>query len=328
MMSDAIPGAMGSRAGVAARTLNGIARQLAVLPPSLLRLFARGALRGRGVALCLHRVGAPTRPDLLAELWSSRESIDAIIRLLRPGADGPEDTRRPHDLVLSFDDGYASACSYVTENAARFPDVTFAAFICPAKIERRVGFRWDLFEDQVLSGVASVGDYAEIISSSCDPLRENQRPELAGLADRAGMRLATIDECRALAKIPNAILGNHTNAHIPFTMARDEGWVKDLRQSFGDFERLFGPCTHFAIPFGAPWLEFTPEHIVMIRDIWEGTIWSTEPRAFRARGIEPGALLPRFAVVGTRSPAYVAARVALRGLLSGVRRPLQVPAGR
>jgi len=312
-----IPGILVGQGSISSRALNGLAYQLALLPPSMLRALARGALRGHGAALCFHRVGAALRAGVMADLWNTAQSIDEIIALLRPGVSGASSRR----LVVSFDDGYASAYRYVRDNAARFPDVTFILFVCPAKIERRIGFPWDLPEDLV-RGSGSVQREGSTVSGRPDPLTENSRPELAGLADQLGTRLVTVEECRQLLDLPNATLGNHTNAHIAFTATDDAAWVEDMKQSFADFERLFGRCEDFAIPFGAPWVEFTPDHVVRIRETWDGRTWTTEPRSFPRNAMQPGAVLPRFGVLGTRPPGRVAAGVALRSLLSPLRRPI------
>jgi hypothetical protein len=58
----------------------------------------------------------------------------------------------------------------------------------------------------------------------------------------------------------------------------------------------------------------------MLRRLGDFVLWSTEPRPFHAGERRAGALLPRFAVDGTRTWKETAAQIAvhaLRTLLSG-----------
>lgn len=132
---------------------------------------------------------------------------------------------------------------------------------------------------------------------------------------RAEADLAELDLCRAIQRLPNAALGNHTNRHERPTLGRS---ADDFAESKRDFERLFGPQLHFAIPFGVPGVDFTRRHVEELRALGDFLIWSTEPRPFHARERRSGAVLPRFAVDGTRTWKETAVHIALHALRSRI----------
>ena len=84
--------------------------------------------------------------------------------------------------------------------------------------------------------------------------------------------------------------------------------------SLRDFARLFGPARHFAFPYGIPEVDFGAAHVAMLRELGRMQLWSTEPRPYAAREREAGAVLPRFAVDGTRTWRTTAAHIALHAL--------------
>ena len=119
-------------------------------------------------------------------------------------------------------------------------------------------------------------------------------------------------------------LGNHSNVHhrpvlLTYAQVRAE-YAASLR----DFERLFGPCKHFAFPYGVPGVDFGRRDVAVLRGLGSFLIWSTEPRPFEARERSPGAVLPRFAVDGTRTWKQTALQIAVHALrtrLPGQSRP-------
>ena len=130
--------------------------------------------------------------------------------------------------------------------------------------------------------------------------------------------LAELELCRAIGQLPNAALGNHTNLHQRPTLLLREQSREEFARSMRDFQRLFGAQRHFAIPFGVPHADFAGEHVEQLRALGDFLIWSTEPRPFHARERRPGALLPRFAVDGTRTWKETAVHIALHALRSRI----------
>ena len=164
-------------------------------------------------------------------------------------------------LTVGFDDGYDDAAQYVRTRAPRYPDVEWLLFVCPEKTEKRLPFHWDKTAD--------------------------------------GAPLATVDTLRAVAKLPNVALGNHTNSHRRQTLLSQEDAAREYASSSADFERLFGPQRHFAFPFGTPDREFELRHVTALRELEpQRIIWSTESRPFEASERGPGAVLPRFPIDG------------------------------
>ncbi|MBL8954126.1 MAG: polysaccharide deacetylase family protein [Myxococcaceae bacterium] len=171
-------------------------------------------------------------------------------------------------LTLAFDDGYADAVDYVASRARRHPDVEWLVFVCPAKAEHRLGYQWDA-------------------GSPCE--------------------LASVEALRALQRVPNVELGNHTSSHLVQMLLDDTQAAEEYESSTADFRRLFGVSPrHFAFPFGTPQLEFEQRHVELLRRISPGTqLWSTERRPYDAAERVPGAVLPRFSVDSTWSSRQV-----------------------
>ncbi|MCA1826852.1 MAG: hypothetical protein ABR567_19635 [Myxococcales bacterium] len=266
--------------------------------PALAALFRR-ALGGRRVALCFHRVSDTRRPgEMVPKLTMPAAQIDALIRFLLDAA-----RRDDRWLTVSFDDGYRDGAEYVLSRAPRFPSVEWLWFVCPEKTERQAGFRWDLAEVN--------GDAASIVAP-LDPALENFRDELRAVAARPEFALADLATCRKIQALPNATLGDHSNVHhrMPADVCRAE-----YEASLTDFRRLFGePARHFAFPYGIPGVDFDRPHVDALRSLGRFQIWSTEPRPYAASERERGAVLPRFAVDGTRTWRETAAHIALHAL--------------
>lgn len=278
----------------------------AVIPTSLLLRLLGVALGRRHLALCLHRVAERRRStDRLPELTISAARLDELIELLlasRPGASGW--------LTVCFDDGYADAAEYLSSRAARFPQVEWLFMICPAKAEHQVGFRWDLVGQRR----APREEARRLLRETGQVAEENQRGELRELARRPEFRLAGVERCLELARLPQVALGNHSNSHLQLSLLSWEQAREELAASVRDFQRLFGRQGHFAIPFGTPGEEFHSAHVALLRGLGERFIWSTEPRPFEPEERRPGAVLPRVAVDGRRSARQSAFLIALQAL--------------
>lgn len=273
-----------------------------MVPLPVLRGLLRVALGDRSVALCLHRVAERPRPeDRLPDMTISPSRLDALLGLLLSA-------RAPSErwLTVCFDDGYLDSAEYIASRAPRFPFVEWLFFVCPEKVERQAGFRWDLVDRSTRPD-----EVERVLFSEVDLRGENERADLRASASRAGFRLADVATCRALARLPNVTLGNHTNVHHKPVLLRPDQVAPELKESTRDFTRLFGPPAHFAIPFGTPAIEFDARYVVALRAIGDFVIWTTEARPFEASERRPGAVLPRFPIDGTRSARQTALLIAL-----------------
>ncbi len=294
-------------------------RTLARAPLPLLRATLGRLIAGERAAVCLHRVPDVRRAgDPVPSMSMTPAEVDGLVSLLR---DSRPRSGRPW-LVVTFDDGYRSAAEYVRSRAPRFPDLEWLLFVCPEKLEKRAGFRWDLFEWRRRQGEAGPS-FADVMNECHDIVGENDRPELKGLADRAEFGLATVDEARALQRLPNVQVGNHGNTHFKPTRLDDDAFRSDLAASFAAFERLFGPAEHYAFPFGFPGLEFGPRHVQMARESTRAVLWTTEPGPYPPDAQRAGALLPRFPIDGRLPPRQTAAWM----LLATARRRLRQSRG-
>lgn len=186
-------------------------------------------------------------------------------------------------LTVSFDDGYDDAAEYVKSRAPNYPDVEWLVFVCPEKTEKRVGFQWD--------------------------------------NHGSGEELAHVEALRALGRLPNVKLGNHTNSHRRQVLLSQEEAKAEYATSRADFMRLFGPQRHFAFPFGTPDREYELRHVELLRRLDPETlIWSTETRPYLPEERNPGAVLPRFSVDGTwtcHQVAFWISALALRFRMQG-----------
>lgn len=296
---------------MAAGFSSAVLRAIAGMNPRALAAAFRRALGRRRIALCFHRVADPRREgELLPKLTMAAPQIDALIEFMVHAA-----ARRDRWLTVSFDDGYGDSAAYLLERAPRWPDVEWLYFVCPQKTERQVGFRWDLAE--VLRRERPSLDDDSIIFAPIDPRAENLRQDLQRLAARPEFALADLQECLRIQRLPNAALGNHTNAHHRAVLLTPGQFGADLAASMGDFARLFGPPRHFAFPFGVPEEDFRADHVAAVRAHGPVEIWSTEARPYHPRERESFAVLPRFAVDGTRSWRESVAHIIVRSLRPG-----------
>jgi peptidoglycan/xylan/chitin deacetylase (PgdA/CDA1 family) len=263
------------------------------LPATAVVWMLRLALGAEGrIALCLHRVGGRRPHALVPEMTIAGERLEDLLELLAPLG------RR---VTAAFDDGYADAARWLEANAARFPEVEWLSFLCPHKTEAGAGFRWDLHEKLAARGETEAASTADLgKAGALDWESERRRDDLAGLGGEPAFELADIDTWRRLARERGVVLGNHTNGHFQLTAMPPDAAAAELERSTRDFERLFGPMTQFAFPFGTPGVEVGPEHVAMLRRIAPRcTQWSTEARPYSRAERESGALLPRYPVDGT-----------------------------
>lgn len=298
-------------------TLNDLAyRAGRALPTAALKPLLGASLAGLHCALCLHRALPARRPtDWQEGLNMPPEEIDRLIELLlsaRPG-------RASGWLTVTFDDGYADSAEYLRTRASRFPDVEFLFFICPEKVERQVGFRWDLTEVALREGKPREAAIA-LLDAPMTLEEENERADLRALAVHPDFRLATLDDVRELAGLPNVAIGNHTNLHTVSLQGPEALVREDYQRSAETLGRMVGPQRHFAFPFGTPRYHFNERHVALVRELGDFVIWTTENRPYRPEERRPRAVLPRFPINGFRSAAELggmiathAARFRLRG---------------
>lgn len=280
------------------------------VPRPALELSVGAALAGLGVSLCLHRVGETRRPsDWQPGLCIPPSTLDDLLEVLlsrRPGSSA-------NWLSLSFDDGYRDAAEYVRTRAARFPAVEFFFFVCPQKVERRAGFRWDLVEQRLKGGVPRA-TALELLAEPHVVEWENARDDLHGLADEPDFAMVDLAEVRALAAMPNVIVGNHSTMHASPKSLSNEVAEADYRTSREDFERLIGPQKHFAFPFGTPRHHIEQRHVDVLRGLGDFMVWTTEARPYRLSERRPGAVLPRFPIDGLKPASELAASIAARSV--------------
>ncbi|GAC1345386.1 MAG: hypothetical protein NVSMB23_21460 [Myxococcales bacterium] len=277
----------------------------------------RASLGGRRVALCFHRVAAQRRQgELRPKLTMPPAEIDRLIAFIAEAV-----AREPRALTVSFDDGYRDSAEYVLSRAPRLPGVEWLFFLCPEKTERRAGFRWDLAETR--RQAAPDLDVDEVLFAPVDLAAENQRAELLRLPAEPGFEMADLALCRELQRLPNVALGNHSNVHHRPALMTDAQFRAECEASTRDFARLFGPPAHFAFPFGVPGHDFTAAHVAALRSAGTFLLWSTEPRPHRASERAAGAVLPRFAVDGTRTWKETAGQILVHALRTRLSNPFR-----
>ncbi len=265
---------------------------------SLREVLAR-ALGEHRVALCLHRVGFSDAPGRNDETNIAADKLDELLELLLSAR------RDPSWLTVAFDDGYADAARYLRSRVGRFRGVEFLFFVCPEKLSKRRGYRWDL-----PAGAPGSGAFGE----PYDPKLEAERADLDGLADRPESLLATVEECRALREQYGVTLGNHTNQHLCFARLSLPHVKEELNASRRAFEACFGPSPHFAFPFGSLRTQWDASHASAALAEGYSYVWSTEPRPFAPAERRPGTVLPRYPVLGTLPARSMAAFIAQRAL--------------
>ncbi len=236
-------------------------------------------------------------------------SLDRLLELLV--ASRPR--RAARWLSVTFDDGYADSAAYIRSRARAFPQVEFTFFVCPAKLESRAGFRWDLAEEAMKAG-RPFEEAEALTRAPVDVEGENDRPELRALSPLPAYQLSTVDEARALLEFDNVRLGNHTDLHLSAERTDDAVVWADYQGSTARFERLFGPVQQFAFPYGTPVHHFGARHVEMLRRLGDFELWTTEARPYRLEERRPGAVLPRFPVNGERSAEELAGGIAARAL--------------
>lgn len=247
------------------------------LRKSHLQRMLRGALAGKKVSLCMHRVhrGARRSGETLPDMSIDADALDEVTQRLLDC--------QLSSLTVTFDDGYADAAEYVASRSPKSADVGFIFFVCPKKTERREAFSWDE----------------------------------AASADDAHCRLATVDECRALTRLTNVRLGNHSNSHHRLSTLSEAELREELRASHEDFNRLFGSAADFALPYGTPGAAFGLREVTALRELGYSVIWSTEPRTAHPTD---DVVLPRYALDGTWTVGEMLAWIAVRSVTSQVRR--------
>lgn len=269
----------------------------ALLDDGVLLKTLRASVGDRRVALCFHRVAARRRPgELQPKLTMAPDQIDRLIAFVRDAVQA--------SLLVSFDDGYLDSAEYVLSRAPRFFGVEWLFFVCPQKTEQQAGFRWDLAEKR---GTL-------LLDAPVDLERENLRAELRELPLDPQFRLAPVELCRELQRLPRVALGNHTNVHHRPSLLDPAQARAEYAGSVRDFERLFGTPKHFAFPYGVPGTDFGAADVALVRSLGDFILWSTEPRPFHPRERRPGAVLPRFAVDGTRTWKETALQIAVHAL--------------
>src|SRR5438105_1037277 len=287
-----------------------VLRAVASLDLARLAGIFRRALGHRRLALCFHRIASVRRKgELLPKLTMAASEIDSMIDFLLVAA-----RRDDRWLTVSFDDGYRESAEYVLARAPRWPEIEWLYFVCRQKAERQVGFRWDLAEMHRRDDPSL--DAESIIFAPVDPAAENLRADLQKLAGRSEFSLADVDTCSRIQRLPNAELGNHTNVHHRPVLLRPDQFRAEMAASARDFTRLFGPAQHFAFPFGLPGVDFHKSHVDAVRELRPVEVWSTEPRPYQRREREEAAVLPRFAIDGTRDWRESVAHIAVRSLLT------------
>jgi hypothetical protein len=258
----------------------------------------------------MHRVEAVRRPtNWQPDLSIRPEVLDETIELLLSTRSGGA----VDWLTVSFDDGYVDSAEYIESRARRFPQVEFAFFVCPEKLETEVGFRWDLIEQELNHG-RPIDEARALLREPVPAGGENSREDLRRLAARAEYRLATVEKVRELRTFQNVRIGNHTNSHLRLSDVSLDAAENEIVQSVQTFERLFGPHDQFAFPFGTPNVHFDGRHVAMVRRRGSFVIWSTEARPFLPSERKPGHVLPRYPVDGTMSAKEILGWVGARAL--------------
>jgi peptidoglycan/xylan/chitin deacetylase (PgdA/CDA1 family) len=274
------------------------------LPDAVVRAVFHRATAGLGIAVCLHRVGKRHRPgDPNPSMTAPPRTLDRFLALTAARSVGSP------PLVMAFDDGYADAAEYVATRARRFPFVEWRLFVCPEKIERRAGFRWDVYQLEAERGGPRRG-LDEIMSAELDIDSENARPDLHAVAHHPEFRLASVEACRALANLPNVALGSHTDAHFNLCALSPADAHRELIRSTAHFEALFGRrLTELAFPFGGAG-QIAAAHVASLRALRNPVMWSTVGAPFWPALRRPGALLGRFVLDGTWSAEATALWIA------------------
>lgn len=286
-----------------------------LLPSSMIRKVFRRTTSGYGLAVCVHRVGhlGRRRFNPAPEMTTEPESLDRLLELVQQSG-------RKGTFAMTFDDGYADSVAYVAACAPAHPGIQWLVFVCPEKLRRRAGFRWDQYELRRRRNQPTK-PFWEFMGQDLDATRENLRPALHEVAARTEFRLATVDACIRVARLPNVSLGGHTNAHFNLCLMTDEDAQRELRTSTEDFERTFGRrLTHFSFPFGNPGEHFGERHSVYLKGLRDTVMWSTQQRPYELTVESEVAVLPRFAFPGTWSGEQMVLWMSLQAMRARLRR--------
>lgn len=277
-------------------------------PWSILCVALRAALHGLNLSLYLHRVAKQKRPsDHTPGLTIDPDALDAVLEELAA-------LPRTHTTV-SFDDGYVCSRDYIDARAPRWPALQFAFYVCPQKLERRAGFRWDLYEKLALQGRTPALPLDAFLVADADIARENDRADLRGLCDEPMFAMVSVDQAKDLTRHRNVVLGNHSNCHLPLSKLSAADSAAEIAQSTADFVRLFGPAERFAFPFGYPHAHFGEREVQALRAHGYREIWSTKESPYPAARATPGAVMPRVQLLGTWSPKHMLLWVIHRALV-------------
>lgn len=281
-----------------------------LLPTPVVRAVYARACAGLGVAVCLHRVGRPLRPHVGdPDAHVTHAQLDELLALLapRPGS------RTAPRVTFTFDDGYLDAWRYVSRRAAHHREVEWLFFVCPEKVRLRAGYRWDLAENRARGPAydASRDDVATL-----NIVAENVRADLRDVVDDPDHALATVEQCDALADHPNVQLGNHTNCHFNLAALPDPDADRELERACATMASTFAHAdgAHFALPFGVSGVHFTERHVGALRRAGASVLWTIDERPYARSERRPGALLPRFAFQGRRSPKGLALWIAWKSV--------------
>jgi peptidoglycan/xylan/chitin deacetylase (PgdA/CDA1 family) len=280
-----------------------------LLPGAAVRLLYRRATAGLGVAVCLHRAAGRARAaDPAPEMTARPRAIDDFLDLVAPMHARPNEP-----LVMSFDDGYADAAEYVATRALRYPAVDWLFFLCPEKTEKQAGYRWDLYARRRREG-ERIGSYRAFLRDDLAIEHENDRGALRAVAAQPEYRLASLEQCRRLARLPNVTLGNHTDTHFELTLLSEAEVAKELMRSTIRFEGLFGrSLEHFAFPFGGNG-QVASSHVTYLRSLRNPVMWTTQGLPFAPANQIAGSVMPRFVFMGTWSPRANALWIAVQSL--------------
>jgi len=218
--------------------------------------------------------------------------IDKLLALVRGAG-------RQGAFSLTFDDGYADSVAYVASRAPAYPGVQWLVFVCPEKLTRRAGFRWDHYELRTRRNQPTP-PFRVFMAQDLDVEKENQREDLHEVAEQPEFQLATVEACKQLSKLGNVSLGGHTNAHFNLCLLSKQAAEYELRTSTAAFEATFEqPLAHFSFPFGHPGEHFTLEHAAYLKALRDPTMWSTHQRPYALD--DELLVLPRFAFHGAWS---------------------------
>ncbi len=261
-----------------------------VIPRGVLRRIIERSVGDLGVAVCLHRVGLDTDDEqLLPWLAHDPDEIDELIDLF---------SLAPGHLTVSFDDGYEDACRYVLDRAPKHPDVNWLYMVCPKRTVDRRGFPWDLWvlADNERAPLTFLDDWEEHVDTGA---LEYDDAAAVGVAEHPSYLLATVEQCRELATIPNVELGNHTDHHVAMAWLDDDELAAEIRQSEAAYGDTFGELRHLALPFGCePFVR--PADIDRVCDVtaadivWTIESWPFDPAPTADRDADGPSVRARF----------------------------------